>query len=75
VSACRCGHDGTGPHPCHFNGYTCGKPATQRFYNARPAALAGLQMKVVCDETWACDAHWAEFQAKLTAVERLAAAK
>jgi hypothetical protein len=56
---CRCGHEGDGPHPCHARAYTCRKPAKQRFYNARPAALAGVQMKFTADETWACDECWA----------------
>lgn len=55
---CRCGHDGKGPHPCHAVGYTCRKPATQRFYNARPVALAGVQMKFQATNTWACDECW-----------------
>lgn len=69
MSQCRCGHDGQGPHPCHAKAYTCRQPATQRFYNARPAALAGMQMKLVCDDTWACDGCWAEFQAMVKNAE------
>jgi hypothetical protein len=61
VKKCRCGFDGTGAHPCHFGGYTCGRQASQRFYNARPVSLAGMQMKVEATDTWACDEHWAEF--------------
>ena len=30
-----------GPHPCHGRNYTCGKPATQRFYNARTVTMEG----------------------------------
>jgi len=59
MNACRCGY--TGPeegHPCHFNGYLCGKPAKQRFYNARPVALAGMILKFETTDTWACDEHW-----------------
>ena len=52
---CRCGYDGTGPHPCHGMGYTCRRPAKLRLYNAKPSALAGVQMKLVVTETWACD--------------------
>lgn len=61
---CRCGHPKSSPHPhpCHAKGYLCRKPATQRFYNPRPACLAGMQMKLVVQETWACDACWAEIQ-------------
>ena len=66
VTSCRCGWDGTGEHPCHFNGYTCGQPARQRFYNARPVALAGAQMKLQMTDTWACDAHWHEFTSQKT---------
>lgn len=55
---CRCGHTGEGEHPCHFAGYTCRKPATQRFYNPRAVALAGAQMKFDVQSTWACDEHW-----------------
>lgn len=56
---CRCGHEGEGPHPCHARFYMCRKPATQRFYGARPAPLAGAQLKFVAQETWACDECWA----------------
>jgi hypothetical protein len=56
---CRCGHDGNGQHPCHAMEYTCRKPATQRFYNARPAALTGAHVKLTTTETWACDECWA----------------
>lgn len=59
-SACRCGHTGTGEHPCHGRGYTCRKPATRRLYSPGLSALAGVQMKVTVDETWACDGCWAE---------------
>ena len=55
---CRCGHSGSEPHPCHANNYSCGKPATQRFYGATQVALAGMQMKVQVSETWACDDCW-----------------
>lgn len=67
MDSCRCGYDGTGHHPCHGQGYTCRKPAKQRFYNARPAHLAGMQMKLSVDDTWACDACWDEFKPKLAA--------
>lgn len=60
---CRCGWDGQGEHPCHARGYTCGKPARQRFYGAHLVALAGVQMKVGISDTWACDEHWAAFSA------------
>lgn len=63
MTTCRCGHDGNGPHPCHMSVYSCRKPATQRFYNPRPVALAGVQMKLEMDETWACDECWAAFLA------------
>jgi hypothetical protein len=59
---CRCGFDGNGPHPCHNNGYSCRKPAAQRFYNPTPVALAGVQMKLEMSETWACDECWAGFR-------------
>ena len=62
MSTCRCGHDGTGDHPCHGNGYRCRKPAARRFYNAQMVALPGVQFKVQMSDTWACDACWAEFQ-------------
>ncbi len=64
---CWCGFDMTSsePHPCHRykqgpDGVPvqCGAPAKERFYNCRPAALAGVQMKLVCDSTWGCDACW-----------------
>jgi len=64
---CRCGHpnDSTSPHPCHGMGHTCGRPAQQRFYNPRPAHLAGVQMKLEVSETWACDECWAWFRGLL----------
>ncbi len=55
---CRCGFNGTGDHPCHSNGYSCGKPAKHRFYNAKGVALTGLQMKVQMNDTYACDECW-----------------
>ena len=65
--ACRCGFSGEGPHPCHGKGYSCGNSgATRRFYNARPACLAGVQMKLTVDETWACDSCWEWFKGLLT---------
>lgn len=66
MSACRCGHrDGEGPHPCHADDFRCGRPAKQRLYNARPAVLAGMQMKLTVTETWACDECWERFRARL----------
>lgn len=59
---CRCGHADAGlPHPCHGGAYTCRKPARQYFYNPRPVALAGMQMKLGISETWACDECWDSF--------------
>lgn len=63
MAHCRCGHDGQGPHPCHAKAYECRKPATQRFYNAQPVALSGMQMKLQVQDTWACDECWEEFKA------------
>ena len=62
---CRCGWDGNGEHPCHYNGYTCRKPAKQRFYNPQPVALAGMQPKLQVSESWACDECWEEFKVLL----------
>jgi len=61
TGVCRCGWDGQGDHPCHGTGYTCRKPAKQR-YVARPTCLAGVQMKLGAYETWACDACWESFR-------------
>lgn len=61
-STCRCGFSGNSEHPCHGNRYQCRKPAKERFYNARPAALPGMQMKLSVDRTFACDACWSEFE-------------
>ena len=63
-SRCRCGHvDSPGTdHPCHGRGYVCRRPAKRRFYNTRPAALSGMQLKLVGDETWACDACWESYK-------------
>lgn len=64
--ACRCGHTGDGPHPCHGKGHTCGKPSTRRFYNPHPpgkfASLAGATLKFEMADTFACDECWAAFQ-------------
>lgn len=61
METCRCGYIGEGEHPCHAEGYTCGKPAKQRFYNPQTVALSGMQMKFQVQDTWACDQHWEEF--------------
>lgn len=63
---CRCGHTGDdAAHPCHGKGYTCRRPARQRFYNARLVPLAGHQMKCEASDTWSCDACWVGFRALL----------
>ena len=72
AEACRCGHSGEGPHPCHWSvdgrrPYSCGKPAEHRFYGAHLTSLAGMQMKLGMHDTWACDEHWAEFRKQLDA--------
>lgn len=64
-TTCRCGHTGSDSHPCHGKGHTCGKPASQRFYNPMPVALAGVMMKVQVTDTWACDDCWDAFKAML----------
>ncbi len=69
MKTCRCGYSGEGDHPCHAEGYTCGKSAKQRFYNPRPVALSGFQMKLQVEETWACDEHWESFQKQLKKVQ------
>lgn len=67
---CRCGHpkDSPDPHPCHAGGYSCRKPAKERIY-ALPGmakyALAGAQMKLAAERTWACDECWAEHAKRL----------
>ena len=60
INACQCGWNGEGEHPCHWGGYTCGKPASARFVT-RPTCLAGMQMKVEGYQTFACDEHWELF--------------
>lgn len=63
MSECRCGYTGNEDnHPCHGQVYTCRKPAKIRVYNTKPVALAGIQMKLVADITWACDECWKEFK-------------
>ena len=59
---CRCGHTGTGPHPCHGRLYTCRQPATSR-YVGTSACLAGAQPKSGAYRTWACDECWRAFRA------------
>lgn len=60
---CRCGWKGQGEHPCHGNGYTCRKPAQQRFYvPTMKFSLAGNQLKFSTAETWACDECWENFK-------------
>lgn len=64
--SCRCGWDGIGEHPCHGMGYTCKKPAKQRFYHdGRPFSLAGVQMKLSMQETWACDECWQNYKQEI----------
>lgn len=58
MTECRCGWNGTGPHPCH----ACGEPSIVRFYNPRLVPLAGVTMKVQCEDTYACDACWLKFR-------------
>jgi len=64
-AACRCGWDGQGAHPCHGKGYTCKAPAKPRLYALRPAAVAGVQMKLEASHTFACDACWGWFETLL----------
>ena len=65
---CRCGWNGTGDHPCHNNGYSCGAPAKERWYSPPYlASLAGVQMKLSMHQTVACDKCWAVFSADLKA--------
>lgn len=64
---CRCGHDGGDIHPCHGDEYRCRKPATLRWYGARAIALAGMQMKLECSDTWACDDCWRLFVERMEA--------
>lgn len=74
VVKCRCGYetDGDdGKHPCHGRDatgrpYSCRKPAQHRFYNARPVALAGMQLKFGVNDTFACDECWDKFNGKAT---------
>ena len=62
TAPCRCGHAASdAPHPCHRKGYTCGKPAKQRFYAPKTVSLSGVMMKVAVTDTWACDDCWANF--------------
>jgi len=62
-ATCRCGHDGTGPHPCHGQGGRCQMPATQRFYGPKTVGLAGNQLKFNVQMTWSCDDCWRAFEA------------
>jgi hypothetical protein len=61
AETCRCGFNGEGEHPCHGKAYSCRKPAKQRFYGAHLTALAGVQMKLGVNSTWACDECWSAF--------------
>ncbi len=56
---CRCGWDGMGEHLCHRFGRA---PGSMRFYNPRPVALAGQQMKFEVYDTWGCDPCWEDFK-------------
>lgn len=59
TSACRCGWNGTGDHPCHRCGTAPGK---RRLRHADiPYSLAGAQPKFNMVETWSCDECWAEW--------------
>lgn len=86
-TSCRCGHPNvsTSPHPCHKYKHKpggrmnelvrCGKPAEQRFYNAHPVALAGVQMKLEVTESWACEECWVEFKVMMQEANEKAATK
>lgn len=63
-AVCRCGYDGVGDHPCHANQYSCGKSAKQRFYGAAPASLPGTSVKLVANDTYACDECWTNYLAR-----------
>lgn len=60
---CRCGYDKNSkdPHPCHWGGYTCGKPSSIRFI-LNNAGMTGSTVKFGANDTWACDEHWQEYQ-------------
>lgn len=63
MERCRCGFvdDGKTAHPCHGEWYTCKRPAAFRLYDPKFVSLAGMQMKAVARDTWACDACWDKF--------------
>jgi hypothetical protein len=68
--ACRCGWDGVGDHPCHYPrlgpSYSCKRPAKERFYyDGHPFSLAGVQMKLSVNQTFACDECWEVFSKEL----------
>jgi hypothetical protein len=67
TTPCRCGYTGDGPHPCHADGYACGKPAQARYYDPNPGqwSLAGMQLKLSVTETWACDGCWDAFKKQM----------
>ncbi len=64
---CRCGHDGAGPHPCHYRGYQCRKPATLRVYSLHLPCFAGSMPKLGASTTYACDECWGEYTANYPA--------
>lgn len=61
--SCRCGWDGTDPHPCHWDAYRCRKPAREFFYEpSKRYSLAGVQPKLSVTSTWACEEHTERFK-------------
>ena len=60
ADACRCGHTGDGPHPCH----RCGRRPGDRVLRGQetPYSIAGMQPKVSALETWACAECRAEYR-------------
>ena len=60
---CRCNRETERSHLCHGQGYTCPNLGKMRLYQMQPVSLAGMQMKLQVQQTIACDACWAKFQA------------
>lgn len=58
---CRCGRATATVHPCHWDGYTCPRAGTERFYYVGPAYVAGVNPKIAAASTVACDEHWTAF--------------
>ena len=69
-TACRCGFNGEGEHPCHRCLNKGGEIRSgKRVFISYPASLAGMQVKTAAYTTFACEPCLAEYEAYIRQVE------